>query len=141
VRFIEYMPLAADPDWRSSYVSGNEMLQKIQAEFALEPVDASDPAAPARYYRVLGSAARVGIITPVSHDFCNRCNRIRVTATGLAKGCLFSTSSTDLKPLLRAGDEVLRGALRAIVAHKEPRHRLLASQPVFPIVAMAQIGG
>lgn len=141
VRFIEYMPMVAASNWQAAYISGDEVLERIKPRFTLEPIDSADPAAPARYYRIANTAARVGIISPISHDFCNRCNRIRVTAAGLAKGCLFSTRSTDLKPVLRAGDQVLREALESIVAHKEPRHRLLEAQPVFPITAMAQIGG
>ncbi len=141
VRFIEYMPTAAAEEWKSVYVPGHEVLDTIRARFSLEPIKRSDLSAPARYFRVKGTDALVGIITPVSHQFCNHCNRIRITATGLAKGCLFSTHSANLKPFLAAGDDALRQALRTIVLEKEPSHRLLQPQAMAPSVAMAQIGG
>ena len=141
VRFIEYMPTMLAPEWRSLWVSGREVLQRIEQQHRLRPLDAAERAGPARNFRIVGAAGTLGVITPISHHFCDRCNRIRITATGMAKGCLFAGHGVDLKPYLRAGDEVLREVLRQIVTRKPARHNLLAAQSARAPFAMAEIGG
>jgi cyclic pyranopterin phosphate synthase len=141
VRFIEYMPTMLDPDWRSLWVPGRELLERIEQRYPLRPLDTADRAGPARNFRIAGAAGTLGVITPISHHFCDRCNRIRVTATGMARGCLFAGCGVDLKPYLQAGDEALRQVLRQIVTGKPVRHGLLAAQPAYSPFAMAHIGG
>jgi cyclic pyranopterin phosphate synthase len=141
VRFIEYMPTMLDPDWRSLWVPGRELLERIEQRYPLRPLDTADRAGPARNFRIAGAAGTLGVITPISHHFCDRCNRIRVTATGMARGCLFAGRGVDLKPYLQAGDEALREVLRQIVTGKPVRHGLLAAQPAYSPFAMAHIGG
>lgn len=99
-------------------------------------------AGPAEYYRIDGAAGMIGVITPVSCHFCNDCNRIRVTSTGIAKSCLFARETRDLKPCLAAGDDrALQEALRGVVSDKPERHAMAdpaykhAPQPMF------QVGG
>ncbi|MGZ4821351.1 MAG: GTP 3',8-cyclase MoaA [Terriglobales bacterium] len=141
VRFIEYMPTVIDPDWRSRWVAADEVLERIQRRHELRPIEHSERAGPARNFHIAGAPGTIGIINPISHRFCEQCNRIRITATGLAKGCLFAAEAMDLKPLLRADDEILRQTLRAMVANKPARHGLLPSQPPREPFSMAQIGG
>jgi len=141
VRFIEYMPTMLEPEWRSLWVPGRELLERVERRYPLRPLDAADRAGPARNFRIAGAAGTLGVITPISHHFCDRCNRIRITATGMAKGCLFAGHGVDLKPYLRAGDEVLREVLRQVVTRKPVWHNLLAAQPPYSPFAMAHIGG
>jgi cyclic pyranopterin phosphate synthase len=141
VRFIEYMPTMLDPDWRALWVPGRELLERIERRYPLRPLGDADRAGPARNFRITGAAGTLGVITPISHHFCDRCNRIRVTATGLARGCLFAGHGVDLKPHLQAGDEVLREVLRQVVTWKPVWHNLLAAQPAYSPFAMAHIGG
>ncbi|MFB3812984.1 MAG: GTP 3',8-cyclase MoaA [Terriglobales bacterium] len=141
VRFIEYMPTAAARDWKALCVPGSEVLERIRRHYALAPLDSSELAGPAKNYSIPGSLGAIGIITPMSCHFCDNCNRIRVTASGLAKGCLFSTQGIDLKPHLRhANNDSLREILRQIVTNKPVRHELLSAGN-HSFVAMSQIGG
>lgn len=141
IRFIEYMPTGDRAAWRANWVSGPEILRKLERRYTLEPLTAADPNGPARYFRIAGAAGKLGIITPISNHFCDRCNRIRVTASGVAKACLFARGGIDLKPYLRAGDEALREALRQIATHKPAGHSLLNPQPEYAPFSMAGIGG
>lgn len=142
VRFIEYMPTAEDPEWNSRSIAGNEILARIAERYTLIPMQGEDMAGPARLFRIPGSAGAIGIITPISSHFCNGCNRIRVTASGLAKGCLFGKDGTDLKPsLARDDNEHLRDILRRMVTRKPLRHDLLKNQMGTARLAMSQIGG
>lgn len=141
VRFIEYMPTMMDPDWRSMWVPAHEVMARIQQRYLLQSIEVADRAGPARIFRITGALGTLGIISSISHCFCDRCNRIRITATGLAKGCLFAADAVDLKPSLRAGDHVVRATLRRIVTSKPARHGLRAPQPQNKPFSMAQIGG
>ncbi|HVP43634.1 MAG TPA: GTP 3',8-cyclase MoaA [Terriglobales bacterium] len=141
VRFIEYMPTMERADWHSTWVSGAEILRKLEQRYRLEELTSADPHGPARYLRIAGAAGKIGIITPVSNHFCDCCNRLRVTASGLAKACLFARGGVDLKPYLRQGDEALRGALRQIATHKPAWHNLFTPQTQHAPFSMAAIGG
>lgn len=141
VRFIEYMPTMLATDWKSLWVSGRELLDRIGRHYSLLPLDASEHAGPARNFRIAGAAGTLGVITPISHHFCDSCNRIRITATGMARGCLFAGEGVDLKPYLRAGDEALRQILHQVVTRKPVWHNLLAARPAYSSFAMANIGG
>jgi cyclic pyranopterin phosphate synthase len=145
LRFIEYMPLDADGNWRNEQVlSGDQIMRLLEAEFgALEALDVADPSQPATDYRYTDHPATVGFINPVTQPFCSDCNRLRLTAEGQVRNCLFSTVEWDARALLRggAGDEELRELLRSCVAAKKAGHGINSDEFVKPQRAMFQIGG
>jgi cyclic pyranopterin phosphate synthase len=142
VRFIEYMPTIKAANWNSLIVPGSEILERIGKRFDLTPLEREGMAGPARIYRIGGAAGTVGIITPVTGHFCSDCNRIRVTASGRARSCLFSESGLDLRPFLANGDEAgLMAAIRSIVARKPRRHPLADEEQGHEPFAMSGIGG
>lgn len=142
VRFIEYMPAIREQGWQQLVVSGAEILSRLTQQFTLIPLEQAEMAGPARNFSILGSPGTLGVITPVSHHFCSECNRIRVTSSGLAKGCLFAESLVDLKPALRSGSsEILAGALGAIVDGKPGRHQMNPEECHHQAFSMSSIGG
>jgi cyclic pyranopterin phosphate synthase len=143
VRFIEYMPSLKEENWRDLSVPGAELLSRLSRHFSLEPETRKEAlAGPATYYRIAGAAGRVGVITPVSCHFCRDCNRIRVTASGLGKSCLFDERALDLKPVLRSGnEEALAEALHLLVSAKPDRHALDAEGGGHDPFSMADVGG
>ena len=142
VRFIEFMPSGADTDWQSRVVPGREILDRISKRFGFAGIDRGELAGPAKEYRIRGAAGTIGVITPVTGHFCDGCNRIRVTASGMARGCLFSESETDLKPILRGNDpSELENVLLRIVGTKPGKHRL-REEPSGPSpLDMSRVGG
>ncbi len=125
VRFIEYMPAAAD-SWDSGQVlPAAEILAALRARYPLVPVAPESLSGPCRVF-LLPRGGRVGVISPLSDHFCGGCNRLRLTASGSLRGCLFSQDETDLKGLLRGGvdDQVLASAIRDVVAQKPRAHHL-----------------
>jgi cyclic pyranopterin phosphate synthase len=142
VRFIEYMPAIKEKNWQSMLIPGREIIDRIGERFALSPVARKDLAGPAREYRIHGGAGTIGVITPISGHFCGDCNRIRVTATGMAKGCLFASEAMDLKPCLRSSDsEPLHEALRRLVTFKPGMHHVSAGKADHDPFAMNCVGG
>lgn len=142
IRFIEYMPAIREDDWRRYSISGEEILQRIAASYPLESVDKGPFAGPSRDFRIPGARGSIGIITAVSGHFCSECNRIRVTSTGQAKGCLFSDERTDLVPYLRPPDkDRLADALQRIVSTKPERHSITGEGYAHQNFTMSQIGG
>ncbi|MBV5341034.1 MAG: GTP 3',8-cyclase MoaA [Deltaproteobacteria bacterium] len=142
VRFIEYMPAIREHNWQKLVVPGSEILSRLAQHFTLVPVEQSETAGPARNFRIPGAIGTLGVITPVSHDFCSECNRIRVTASGLAKGCLFSTSQVDLKLALRNGSNMLLNqALGSVVDTKPVRHQMNPEECYHQAFSMSSIGG
>ena len=142
VRFIEYMPAIRSDNWEALVVPGESILDRIGARFTLLPLERDNMAGPARLFRIAGSSGSIGVITAVSGHFCGECNRIRVTATGRVRSCLFSDAGLDLKPLLATGDEAgLAAALRTIVAAKPGRHFLATTEQQHTPFAMSAIGG
>jgi cyclic pyranopterin phosphate synthase len=142
VRFIEYMPAIREHNWQKLVVPGSEILSRLAQHFTLVPVEQSKTAGPARNFRIPGAIGTLGVITPVSHDFCSECNRIRVTASGLAKGCLFSTSQVDLKLALRNGSNMLLNqALGSVVDTKPVRHQMNPEECYHQAFSMSSIGG
>lgn len=140
VRFIEYMPAIKEKNWQSLLVPGREILDRVGERFALTPVARKDLAGPAQEYRIHGGAGTIGVITPISGHFCGDCNRIRVTATGLAKGCLFAASALDLKPHLGTSN-ALHDAVRRLVTFKPGMHELSTEQADHDPFAMNCVGG
>jgi GTP 3',8-cyclase len=143
VRFIEFMPLDADKAWDAERVLPNEEIRRlIDAVYPLEPVRRT-PSATARVWRFKDGPGRIGFISPVSEPFCGDCNRIRLTAEGMLRTCLFSMHETDLREPLRAGadDAELERIIREAVWSKELKHRI--NDPGFrqPARSMSRIGG
>jgi GTP 3',8-cyclase len=142
VRFIEYMPAIRAYNWQRMVVPGAEILERVAQRFTLIPMEQAEMAGPARNFRIPGAPGSVGVITPVSHHFCSECNRIRVTATGLAKGCLFDESQLDLKAALRSGSTAqLAHVLNALVNSKPVRHQMNPDECHHQAFSMASIGG
>jgi len=142
VRFIEYMPTLQDKEWNAQSMAGSEILARIAERYPLLPMVGAEMAGPARNFKIEGAAGAIGIITPVSGHFCESCNRIRVTATGMVRGCLFSDQGVDLKPLLRNSDpDLLPQTLRRIVTEKPGRHQIAEPGAEKARVNMSRIGG
>ncbi len=148
VRFIEWMPVGADrpvaePTWDAKVVTAPEMRAAI--EEALGPLAPAhnDGAGPARYFRLPGAPGTVGFITPLSEHFCDRCNRLRLTADGQLRPCLLSDLESDLRTPLRQGAGVaeIKMLLEDIIAHKPERHHLEQAHASTRKRAMSQIGG
>jgi len=143
VRFIEFMPLDADHAWTpDSVLSGEEIRAIIATRFPLEP-EPREPSATARVYRFTDGKGRIGFINPVSEPFCGDCNRIRLTAEGRLRTCLFSLNETDLREPLRAGasDDDLEQLIRDAVWRKELKHHVNEPGFIQPARTMSAIGG
>jgi cyclic pyranopterin phosphate synthase len=143
VRFIEFMPLDGDRAWdRSKVLTGEEIRAAIHAVYPLEP-EPREPHATARVYRFADGRGRIGFINPVSQPFCADCNRIRLTAEGKLRTCLFSLNETDLRGPLRAGatDDELERIIREAVWRKELKHRVNDPGFIQPARTMSAIGG
>jgi GTP 3',8-cyclase len=145
VRFIEYMPLDGKPDWdRRLVVSGAEMLAMLRERFVLEPVEPSSASETARRYRFAdGAPGEMGFITTITEPFCDGCSRLRLTADGQLRTCLFSSRHHDIKSLVRGGEPVeeIKRFLEATVLTKEAGHTI--NEPGFSPSAetMSAIGG
>jgi len=143
VRFIEFMPLDADHAWTADQVlTGDEVRAMIHAVYPLEP-EPREPHATARVYRFADGHGRIGFINPVSEPFCGDCNRIRLTAEGKLRTCLFSLNETNLRDPLRAGasDVELESIIREAVWLKELKHHVGEPGFVQPARSMSAIGG
>jgi len=143
VRFIEYMPLDAEHAWeRAKVVPAARILDAIDAVFPLEAT--SHGAEPATTYRFAdGAPGSVGVIASVTEPFCDTCNRLRLTAEGAFRTCLFAMEETDLREPLRTGasDVELETAIRAAVWTKWSGHRINHPDFVQPERSMSMIGG
>jgi cyclic pyranopterin phosphate synthase len=143
VRFIEFMPLDADHAWTADDVlTGAETRAAIDAVYPLEP-EPREPSATARVYRFADGVGRIGFINPVSEPFCGDCNRIRLTADGRLRTCLFSLNETDLRGPMRAGadDAELERIIRDAVWRKELKHHIGEPGFIQPARTMSAIGG
>lgn len=143
VRFIEFMPLDGGRSWTSDDVlTGAELRAIIEREIELVPIE-REAHATARRFRIAGSAGEIGFINPVSEPFCADCNRVRLTADGMLRTCLFSLHETDLRGPMRDGvaDGELERIIREAVWRKERKHRI--GDPGFrqPARSMSRIGG
>lgn len=144
LRFIEFMPLDSARAWlRELVVPGREILQRLQARFDLRTAPQENPSATARRWTFGDGRGEIGIIAPVSEPFCGHCNRLRLTADGKIRTCLFSVKEHDLRPLLRQGadDAEIAAWLKEVVWHKEPRHHIGEPEFVPPPRSMSCIGG
>jgi GTP 3',8-cyclase len=145
VRFIEFMPLDADRIWsRESLVTGDEILRRIHAVYPLRPESVERGRSPSRDHVFEdGAGGKIGFINSVSEPFCESCNRVRLTADGKLRTCLFSLLETDLRHLLREGadDATIARVIRDAVWRKEPGHKINEADFVRSARTMSQIGG
>jgi len=144
IRFIEFMPLDSDKVWeRDKVLFGHEIVNMIKENYELVPIDNSLEIGPASEYNFADGKGKIGIITAVSNPFCDHCNRIRMTADGKLRTCLFSTEETNLKELIRSGatDKTIIETLKQAVLVKEPGHKINLDDFERPTRAMHAIGG
>ena len=143
VRFIEFMPLDGDHAWSADQVlTGDELRRIIDAVYPLDELP-REPSATARVFRFRDGSGEIGFINPVSEPFCSDCNRIRLTAEGQLRTCLFSVNETDLREPLRAGasDAELEQIVRDAVWRKELKHHVGEKGFRQPPRTMSAIGG
>jgi cyclic pyranopterin phosphate synthase len=145
VRWIEFMPLDADQIWRKEDIlTGKEIKEMIETEYGpLIPITTADRSETARRYTFSDGIGEIGFINPVSEPFCASCDRIRLTADGQLRTCLFATEETDLRSIIRSGadDETLAYALYQAVRHKELKHFIGDKQFKRANRSMSMIGG
>lgn len=143
VRFIEYMPLDADKGWeREKVLSAEEILEGLSSEGELE-ITSGHPSDPATRYRYKDGKGEVGVIASVTRPFCEACNRLRLTAEGEIRTCLFSTEEHSIKALLRGGasDDAIKKWLAGVVRTKTPGHLIGQKEFIQPTRTMSAIGG
>ncbi len=144
MRFIEYMPIGADAWERSKVYFAHEILEQLEQHIApLVPVDDYDPRSPAMEFQYTDGGGRVGMIASVSRPFCRSCNRVRLTAEGKLRNCLFALDEIDLKPLLRGGaaPEAIAALVRGNVHAKWEGHEINTARFIKPLRTMHAIGG
>jgi cyclic pyranopterin phosphate synthase len=142
VRFIEFMPARPDEWDAGRFLTAGEVLEALRRRYELVPVEGGAASGPSRTF-LLPGGGKVGVISPLSEHFCGRCNRLRLTAEGRLRSCLFSERETDLRRLLRSGsgDEELSGAIREAVHHKPEGHQLGEGERHKCGLAMSRVGG
>jgi cyclic pyranopterin phosphate synthase len=145
MRFIEFMPLDAEANWESEQVlTGEEIRRVLEDEFGpLLPAQRDDPSQPATDFVFGDGVGRIGFINPVSEPFCSDCNRLRLTAEGQVRNCLFSIEEWDARRLMRGAgtDDELADLVRDCVGAKKAGHGIDREDFVRPERAMYQIGG
>lgn len=144
LRYIEYMPIGAEAWERTKVYFGHEILDQIEREIGpLVPAETYDPRAPAMDFRYVDGIGRLGLIASVSRPFCLSCNRLRLTADGKLRNCLFALSETDVKPWLRVSpqDAELAEIIRSNVREKWEGHEINTARFVKPQRTMHAIGG
>jgi cyclic pyranopterin phosphate synthase len=145
MRYIEFMPLDSGHEWsREDVVSGREIYERINERFPLVPLDVFRGSETSSRYRFAdGGGGEIGIIAPVTEPFCGACSRIRLTADGQIRTCLFSTVEHSLRDVVRGGAsraEII-DFIEGVVLKKEPRHYINERNFVAPSRSMSFIGG
>ena len=143
VRFIEVMPTESNLELSASgFLSCDEALARVREVDALEPVQGPPGNGPATYFSFPGAQGTIGVITPMSHNFCDRCNRMRLTADGQLRPCLFGTIQTPLRDALRRGD-ALEPLINETLRIKPEKHLLVqgSSEGSGGLIALSQTGG
>jgi cyclic pyranopterin phosphate synthase len=143
VRFIEVMPVAENlPVSAQEFVPALEMLARVRRIGELQPIAGPEGNGPATYFAFPGARGTVGVITPMSHNYCERCNRMRLTANGRLRPCLFGTIETDLREPLRRG-EALEPFIEETLRIKPERHNLVqgSASGSGGLLALSQVGG
>jgi cyclic pyranopterin phosphate synthase len=144
VRFIEMMPLLGNADTQAArFLSSDEIHARLSAIDALIPETPPAGNGPATYFRYDGAPGSIGFITPLSHNFCDRCNRVRLTARGHLRLCLFGDDEVDLRTPMRAGapDAEIEAIIRDAVTVKPERHHLELGAAASRLIALSQTGG
>ncbi|MBI4507839.1 MAG: GTP 3',8-cyclase MoaA [Chloroflexi bacterium] len=144
MRFIEIMPLEGSvEDQTAWYMPADEILDRVRSIAALEPTEGPTGNGPARYYRFPSGKGTVGVISPLSHNYCDRCNRVRLTADGQLRLCLFGDNQIDLRTPLRGGATIedLQRIFRRAMRIKPERHHLQPGQTSAALIALSQTGG
>ena len=150
VRFIEYMPIGQNNSWRpEQFLTAQTIRECIESYHSLLPLEAGEQShnGPARLYKIGGAQGELGFISPVSEHFCHNCNRLRITADGKLKTCLFSASEVDLKAVLRSGkreedmEKELTEKISWALAHKPLRRDFTANLMKRCHHPMVKIGG
>jgi cyclic pyranopterin phosphate synthase len=144
LRFIEFMPLDSARAWlKEMVVPAREMLERLRARFDLHPLGIEHASATAKRWAFADGRGELGMIAPVSEPFCGHCNRVRLTADGKIRTCLFSVTEHDLRSKLRNGasDEEISDWLQNVVVQKEERHHIGEPEFVPPARTMSCIGG
>jgi cyclic pyranopterin phosphate synthase len=144
LRFIEFMPLDSARAWlKELVVPGGEILKRLKAKYDLRPAPSKHAAETARRWAFPDGRGEIGLISPVSEPFCGHCNRVRLTADGKIRTCLFSVTEHDLRSRLRGGDsdESIAEYLQSVVWQKEERHHIGEPEFVAPERSMSCIGG
>ena len=144
VRFIEVMPVHENLGLhKDAYVASSEVLERLGAVEDLQPVAGPAGNGPARYFAFKNAAGAVGVISPLSHDYCDRCNRVRLTADGRLRLCLFGDHALDLRTPLRSGasTEELADIFRSGMLIKPARHHLRLGETASRMRAFSEIGG
>ena len=143
VRFIEMMPTGANLDLSANqFISCTEALRRIERIDSIEPVQGPFGNGPARYYQFKGAPGTIGVITPMSHNYCDRCNRMRLTADGQLRPCLFGSIQTNLRDPLRSGEDLVPH-IQETLQIKPERHQLIQGSDIGSggLVALSQTGG
>ena len=143
IRFIEFMPLDAEQGWTpGTVVPSAEVVDTVSAVFPLQPVEVRG-SAPAARFRYVDGRGEIGVISSVTQSFCGDCDRVRLTADGMFRNCLFAVKETDLRAVLRSGgsDDDLAAAIVADVGTKWAGHSIGQVNFVRPDRSMSQIGG
>ena len=146
-RFIEFMPIGCRSRWsKDTFMGFEEILEKVRGLGSLQPLERESSDGPARVYTVEGAPGTLGFISPMSHHFCEYCNRMRLTSDGKLRPCFLSDKEIDLKKIVRSGgsDEDIRDAILSAVRIKPGRHRMsdrLQGQPQECNGYMSRIGG
>ncbi|MGH7502987.1 MAG: GTP 3',8-cyclase MoaA [Longimicrobiales bacterium] len=143
VRFIEVMPVGENLGISADeFVSAFEMLSTLRAIGDLQPVAGPEGNGPATYFQFAGAAGTVGVITPMSHNYCERCNRMRLTANGMLRPCLFGSLETNLRDPLRAGAPI-QPLIEETLRIKPERHNLVQGSAAGSggLLALSQVGG
>jgi cyclic pyranopterin phosphate synthase len=143
VRFIEFMPLDAQGQWnKTQLMPGREIFDRINERWPLQAVDGSD-SAPAERFKFVDGRGEIGLISSVTQPFCGTCNRLRLTADGAIRNCLFSDNEFSLRDSMRAGssnDDIAR-MMRHAVWEKFPGHAINEPSFLRPARSMSMIGG
>ena len=142
VRFIELMPTEDNLFLSDKFVSADELLGRLREDTELEPVRGPHGNGPAQYFKLAGGIGTVGVITPLSHNYCDTCNRMRLTADGRLRTCLFGTHEVDLKTPLRATGSIVAAVTEALEGKPE-RHflRIGTASGSGGLSALSQVGG
>ncbi len=144
IRFIELMPIGSTGQWNEDrYVSSEEVKNKIESFKRLCPINKKEGGGPARMFRFEGATGKIGFISPFSDHFCSSCNRLRLTADGKLRTCLFSDKEVDLKPTLRetSDNSSLERLIDFAISNKAERHFLGEKSPKKCSRNMSAIGG